>query len=137
MKALITLLLVSIGLSGCVSLDDITPSDTPAKDTSFYRVDTKFRFLCLGESTNCRDMSKIVSSRSLLNPIEHAYETTIKGPNYPVSLMRTIMYPSDKKYVAKPLGTDGRHFSLPITQRTKLVWTTLEEIEASHYSGGS
>lgn len=137
MKAAITLLLVSIGLSGCISLDDITPSDTPAKDTSFYRVDTKFRFLCLGESTNCRDMSKIVSARSKLKPIESEYNTEIKGPNYPVSLMRTIMYPNDKKYTAKPLGTDGRHFSLPITPRTKVVWTTLEEIEATHYAGGS
>lgn len=137
LRALTAFLSASVVLTGCVSVDSLMPEPSAAKDTSFYRIDTKARALCLGETTRCRDYTKIVSALPQLRPIEKDYGTQVKGPNYPVSLMRIMMQPADGAYVAQPLGTDGRHFSIPITPRTQKAWRILEEIERSHYDLGA
>lgn len=122
-------LIAVLGLSGCISMDSITPSKREPADTSYYLLDTKYRFFCLGNTKQCRDMTKIVSSRAELIPIEKTYGQKIAGPNYPVSLARMVMNPADGSYTSSPVGSDGRIFKIPVNDKTKVVWETLSRIE--------
>lgn len=134
----IALFLVAVlTMTGCVDMDSLIPEKGEPADKSFYLVDTKFRFICLGETSNCRDMTKIVSSRSELKPIEEAYGKEVTGPNYPVTLARIIMYPEDGSYKAQPIGSDGRFFSVPVNEKTNIVWETLTSIEKNLFNYGS
>ena len=132
MRLFITLAAV-IGLNGCISMDAITPSFKTESDTSYYLIDTKFRFFCEGNTKQCQDMTKIVSSRAELQPIEAVYDTPIKAPNYPVSLMHIIMNPKDGSYKAAPVGNEGRYFKVPKNEKTKVVWATLSRITEGLY----
>ena len=134
---LLIILAAIIGLNGCISMDAITPSFKAESDTSFYLIDTKYRFFCEGDSKRCRDMTKVVSSRGQLYPIEKAYNQQVKGPNYPVSLMLIIMNPNDKRYKATPVGGEGRYFKVPKNDSTDLVWTTLTSIQDDLFDSGS
>ncbi|MCP4596016.1 hypothetical protein [Neptuniibacter sp.] len=129
--------LALIGLSGCVSMDSLTSRDKPEADTSYYLIDTKYRFFCLGNTKSCRDMTKIVSSRAKLVPIEKAYNQKVKGPNYPVSLTRILKQPNDNSYQAKAIGQEGRFFQIPVNEKTKIVWKVLTDIETEMFSAGS
>lgn len=134
----IALFLVAVlGLSGCVDVNSIMPEKGQAADRSYYLVDTKFRFMCIGNTKECRDMTKIVSSRAELKPIEEAYGKSVSGPNYPVSLARMVMYPDNGSYTATPVGNDGRFFSVPVNEQTKIVWDTLTSIEEKLFYPGS
>ena len=82
-------------------------------------------------------MTKVVSSRAQLRPIESAYGTKVKGPNYPVSLMRMIMNPADQSYKSVPVGDDGRFFKVPINDKTQVAWDTLSNIESNLFNAGS
>ncbi|MFW1676647.1 hypothetical protein ACFVYJ_02540 [Pontibacter sp. JAM-7] len=124
----ISMIILAATLSGCLSLSELSANS----DESFYAIDRENRFFCRGASANCLDMTKIVSARSMLSPIEHAYQQEITGPNYPVSLMLILMNPSDGAYQATPVGRDGRFFRVPKTTRTDLVWNTLSDIIIEH-----
>ena len=131
----IALFLVAVlGLSGCMDVNSIMPEKGQAADRSYYLVDTKFRFMCMGNTKECRDMTKIVSSRAELKPIEEAYGQTVEGPNYPVSLARMAMYPVNQNYQAKPIGSEGRYYSIPINEKTKILWETLTSIEQNLFN---
>jgi hypothetical protein len=134
----IALFLVAVlTITGCVDMNSLIPEKGEPADKSFYLVDTKFRFICLGKTKNCQDMTKIVSSRSELKPIEEAYGKKVTGPNYPVTLARIIMYPEDGSYKAQPIGNEGRFFSIPVNERTNIVWETLNSIEQNLFNQGS
>ncbi len=130
-------LLVSLGLSGCVEMKSLISEEDHPSDQSYFIVDTKFRFLCLGNSKDCKDMTKIVSARAQLSPIEEAYGKKITGPNYPISLTRMVLYPEDQSYKAIPIGNDGRFHSVPVTPRTMIVWDTLTAIEDELFPQGN
>lgn len=136
MRALIILISI-LSLSGCISMDALTSSDKPPADNSYYLIDTKYRFLCLGNSTRCYDMTKVVSSRTKLRPIEKEYGAEVKGPNYPVSLMRIVMNPADKSYKALPVGNEGRYFKIPKNEKTNVVWETLSIIQNDLFTLGN
>ena len=126
-----------LGLSGCLSMDALTSSDKAPTDTSYYLIDTKYRFFCMGNSNRCYDMTKVVSSRTKLRPVEKEYAAEVTGPNYPVSLMRIIMNPSDDSYKASPIGSEGRYFKIPKNAKTKIVWETLTSIQNDLFTTGS
>lgn len=128
MRAVIVLFAM-LGLSGCVDMDSLIPSKNENIDRSYYLLDTKLKFFCIGNTKVCRDMTKIVSSRSLLQPIEEAYNQEVKGPNYPVTLARMIINPADGSYKTKPVGSEGRYIQVPKNDRTNIVWDTLSFIE--------
>lgn len=130
-------LTTALTLSGCVDVGSLMPDDKPPADTSFYLLDTRYKFFCLGTTKKCWDMTKIVSSRSELSPIEQAYGKIIKGPNYPVSLANMIMYPADGSYTTKPVGDDGRFVRVPVNEKTTTVWETLGRVENNLFSPGS
>jgi hypothetical protein len=136
MRSLLVLSLI-FGLSGCLSMDSITPSPKAPRDTSYYLIDTQFRLFCQGNTKRCADMTKIVSSRAQLRPIEATYNTTVKGPNYPVSLMRMLMNPADKSYSSNPVGKDGRYYKIPSNDKTDVAWETLIGIQDNLFSSGS
>jgi hypothetical protein len=134
----ILIIITSIfALSGCFSMDALTSSNKAPADTSYYVIDSEFRFLCLGNSKRCYDMTKVVSSRTQLQPIEVAYNAEVKAPNYPVSLMRILMKPSDGSYSATPIGTDGRFFKIPKNTKTDIAWETLTAIYNDLFMTGS
>ncbi len=131
----IALFLVAVlSLSGCVDVNSIMPEKGQAADRSYYLVDTKFRFMCMGNTKECRDMTKIVSSRAELKPIEEAYSQQVEGPNYPVSLALMLLHPINNSYQAKPIGNEGRYYSIPINEQTKIVWETLSSIEQNLFN---
>lgn len=132
MRALIILTSI-LSLSGCISMDALTSSNTTPSDTSYFIIDTKKRFLCMGNSNRCFDMTKIVSAQHLLEPIEQEYDSEIKGPNYPVSLMRIIMNPKDDSYQTTPAGSEGRYFKIPRNKKTNIAWKTLATVETYLY----
>jgi hypothetical protein len=134
---LFIILPIILGLSGCISMDSLTPSPKAPVDTSYYLIDTQFRLFCQGNTKRCADMTKIVSSRAQLRPIEATYNTPIKGPNYPISLMRILMSPSDKSYSSSPIGSDGRFFKIPSNDKTNVAWDTLIGIQDNLFSSGS
>ena len=136
MRVFITLIAI-IGLNGCINMDAITPVFQAETDTSYYLIDTKYRFFCEGDSKRCKDMTKVVSSRGELYPIENAYNQEVKGPNYPVSLMLMIMNPNDGSYKATPVGNEGRFFKVPKNDTTDLVWNTLSSILNDLFDSGS
>jgi hypothetical protein len=122
-------LTTALTLTGCVDVGSLMPEDKAPSDTSFYLLDTRYKFFCLGTTKKCWDMTKIVSSRNELRPIEQAYGKEVKGPNYPVTLANMIMYPADGSYTTKPIGDDGRYVRVPINDKTRIVWETLGNIE--------
>lgn len=130
-------LTISIALSGCVNVNSLVPEERQSVGHNYFLIDTKFRLFCRSDSKNCKDMTKIVSARAQLQPIETAYGKAVTGPNYPISLSRMIMQPEDGHYNAKPIGDDGRFFSIPVTPRTQLVWDTLSSIEEELYPPGN
>ncbi|WP_286236803.1 hypothetical protein [Neptuniibacter halophilus] len=128
----VTLLIAFLGLSGCMSLDSITPGKGEPVDTSFYLIDIQNRFYCNGNSRVCSDMTKIVSSRAQLQPLEESYGQPVKGPNYPASLIRMVIKPMDGSYQSTPVGDEGRYFRVPKNDKTDLVWRTLQKIQNGH-----
>ncbi|WP_415906194.1 hypothetical protein ACMXYX_15005 [Neptuniibacter sp. QD72_48] len=133
MRNAVLLLIAGLSLSGCMSMDSLSLGKSEPTETDYYLVDTKFRFICLGNTTQCRDMTKIVSSRSQLAPIEEAYGTKVKGPNYPVSLTRMLLNPADGSYTSSPAGTTGRYFKIPVNDKTQIAWDALGTIESGLY----
>lgn len=133
MNKVVLFLIASLSLSGCVSMDSLSLGKSEPTKTDYYLIDTKFRFYCLGNTTQCRDMTKIVSSRGQLGPIETAYGQAIKGPNYPVTLTRMLLNPSDGSYKSTPVGTTGRYFSVPVNDKTRTAWNVLSDIEGNLY----
>lgn len=123
------IVLLGIALSGCLNMDSLSLGKGEERDTSFYLVDAKYRFICLGNTKICKDMTKIVSARSMLRPVEKAYDTTITGPNYPVSMVRMLLNPKDESYKSMPVGKEGRYFKLPKNEKTNTVWETMLRIE--------
>lgn len=136
---LLTLMITALILSGCVNLGAMKDSisNREGADTSYYLIDAKFRFFCLGNTRQCRDMTKVVSSRSMLVPIEKAYGAKVKGPNYPVTLTRMLMTPLDGSYEATPVGSQGRYFKVPVNDKTNIAWDTLSDIENKLFDSGS
>ncbi|MGH1461670.1 MAG: hypothetical protein ACRBB6_06515 [Neptuniibacter sp.] len=130
-------LIAALSLGGCVNMDSLTPGKGTVYDTSYYLLDTKYKFMCLGNSKECRDMTKVVSSRADLKPIEEIYGKEVTGPNYPATLARIIMYPEDQSYQAQPLGSEGRFFQIPINAKTRVVWDTLTDIEVDLFNPAS
>lgn len=126
-----------LGLSGCLSMDALTSSNKAPSNTSYYVVDSKDRSLCLGNSQRCYDMAMIVSALEQLAPIENAYNTKIKAPNYPVSLTRMLINPIDGSYDAIPIGTEGRFFKIPKNAKTDITWKVLTSIYNNLYMTGS
>ena len=126
-KAIVITLLTTV-IGGCSGLGDLL--QTP--DESFYAIDRENKFYCRGSSSHCLDMTKIVSARSMLSPIEEAYQQKIEGPNYPVNLIQVLLNPTDGAYQGQPVGREGRFFQIPKTARTDMVWNTLSEIVNQH-----
>ncbi|PIE24995.1 MAG: hypothetical protein CSA60_02390 [Neptuniibacter caesariensis] len=134
MRYLTGLLLIAVlALTGCLNLDSIKPEQKAPRDTSYYLIDIKYKFFCLGNTLKCKDMTKIVSAQDKFRPIENAYGTAIAAPNYPVSLTRMILNPKDGSYNSTPVGTNGRYYKVPVNDKTKTVWRTLEAIENDLY----
>lgn len=121
-------------LNGCMGIGSTTESEK--SDTGYYLIDTKKRFFCIGNTSKCWNMTRIVSSRAKLAPIESAYNKKITGPNYPVSLILTIMNPDDKSYKAEAINDEGRYFRIPINKKTRTVKNTLESIDNGMYGSG-
>lgn len=120
-----------LSLSGCFG--SLSLKNQPKADRSFYVIDSKFNFFCVGNTSECLDFTQISSASGEFGPIEHAYDQKIAGPNYPANLMRMIMSPLDKSYTAKPYGENGRYFTVPKNKKTDIVWNTLEEIHAEFF----
>lgn len=124
-------LIPSLLLGGCVSLDSLTPKEN---DTSFYALDTYTGSLCQGMSNgHCINLNIIVTETLKLAPIEQAYDQSVKGPNYPHSLMRILLKPSDNSYTVESLDSSNRNFRLPKNQKTDLAWDTLSSIYREIY----
>ncbi|WP_415892584.1 hypothetical protein ACMXYN_15315 [Neptuniibacter sp. PT8_73] len=133
MRNAVLLLIAGLSLSGCMSMDSLSLGKSEPTETDYYLIDTKFRFFCLGNTKQCRDMTKVVSSRAQLKPIEEAYGMPVKGPNYPVSLTRMLMNPADGSYKSTPVGDTGRYFKIPVNDKTLTAWNTLSDIEKDLY----
>lgn len=121
--------LATFFISGCVSLDSLTSDNGEQRDTSFYLLDLKNRWYCNGNTRECLDITKIVSSRAQLLPLEKEYNQEIKGPNYPVSFIRMVMQPKDGSYKTTQVGDEGRYHKVPKNDKTDLVWSTLSQIQ--------
>jgi len=120
--------LVTTLVAGCSGFSDLL--HTP--EENFYAIDSENKFYCKGSSSNCMDITKIVSARSMLSPIEDAYQQKITGPNYPVTLIQVLLYPQDGAYEGQPVGREGRFYQIPKTARTDLVWGVLSDIVNHH-----
>ena len=123
-----------LGLTGCFSFSDLSLSNQPKADRSFYTIDTKFKFFCIGNTTECYDFTKIASARAELGEVERAYNQKVEGPNYPANLIRMIRFPPDKSYTSEPHGDDGRYFIVPKNKKTDAAWNTLEEVHDGFFT---
>ncbi|EAR63032.1 hypothetical protein [Neptuniibacter caesariensis] len=128
------LLITAMTLTGCLGLDTMKSDQGTPKDTSYYLIDTKYKYLCLGNTSKCKDMTKIVSAQDKFTPIEQAYGKPIAGPNYPISLIRMLLNPQDGSYQSTQQGTTGRLYRIPRNEMTQTVWRTLEVIERDLYN---
>ncbi len=127
----LSLLAAVLALGGCVNLSGALKED-PSAD-QFYTLDTRYYRFCRGETSDCQELTSIVSVRAQLKPIEQAYGRKIQGPNYPTDLARMILTPPDGSYQSEAMGDDGRYFRIPINPHTDTVWHTLDKAYQSIY----
>jgi hypothetical protein len=115
-----TLLAAALTLTGCLSLE--------TKQEDFYTLDTRHLELCRGTSNNCVELALVAPGIILADPIEEAYAQQISAPNYPLSLAKMMLKPTDASYSAKPADDSGRFYVLPINDKTTVAWDTLNSI---------
>lgn len=127
----LSLLAAVLALGGCVNLSGAL-KEAPSAD-QFYTLDTRYYRFCRGETSDCQELTSIVSVRAQLKPIEQAYGRKIQGPNYPTDLARMILTPPDGSYQSEAMGADGRYFRIPINPHTDTVWHTLDKAYQSIY----
>lgn len=132
MKRVVIPALIAL-LSGCADSLSLPQNDPSAEQ--FYTLDTQNLQLCRGNTKNCLSLTLIAVSLERAGPIERAYNTSLKGPNYPVSLAKLLISPPNQSYSATPLSqgkTTG--YRLPINAQTNSVWNVLHDAYQSIYS---
>ncbi len=113
-------LALTLTLTGCLSLE--------TKQEDFYTLDTRYLELCRGTSSNCLELALVAPGIVLADPIEEAYAQQLTPPNYPLSLAKMMLKPSDESYSATPADDSGRFYVLPMNDKTTVAWDTLNSI---------
>lgn len=130
MLRLITLIILTITLTGCIQTNTLLQRDVTAQQ--YYKLDSRDLRLCRGETSNCFALAPIASARTLLKPTEEKYGQAISGPNYPVNFARMLINPPNQAYTAEVVG-DGRFYHLPVNDYTNTAWSTLETVYKAYY----
>jgi hypothetical protein len=117
---LVTLLAIALTLSGCLVLE--------TRQEAFYTLDSRYLTLCRGTSDTCLVLALIAPGIIMADPIEEAYGEPVSGPNYPLSLARMLLKPADQSYSAMATDENGRYYVLPINDKTRVAWNTLNGI---------
>lgn len=131
MLRVITAAFITLALTGC--MDSITKLSEPV-DTSYYTVDLKDYSYCKGSSSNCQNLTSIVSGTQYAGPVEDIYGSKISGPNYRGSLLRMMLDPQGAPYKAEKISANGRFYRVPANTYTDTVWKTLGDINDSLYN---
>lgn len=123
-------LVLALFLTGCVKTAGLLQRDPTANQ--YYKLDSQELRICRGETSQCYELTPIVSARTVLRPMEEKYGQRIAGPNYPVNFMRMLLNPANNSYTSERQA-DGRFYHLPINDYTDAAWTTLEEVYRTYY----
>jgi len=128
--SVLSVVLLGAMLAGCMGSSGLQRDPTVDQ---FYTLNKERLLLCRGTSSQCQDLILIASAQEFLPPIERAYGTEVRGPNYPLSLAKLLMEPPQGQYEATPIGDSGRIVQLPINRLTDSVWQALKKARNTIY----